>query len=363
MPSTQSSFILKKYEGFGGKFADSQYLGAAYESAGPVVFQQTLMKVWSSQNRFFTGKPLLGSTGAKSFGRKEIDDEVYRWFLQGAEHKCARVLEVVEVGNTAPGINNSTFRVKFEKAGGDYFSRPDVLMPEDSDYPCEIVDGPVEDGIGVVYTLRLQGDDPVEFLPPDLLEVGKEWSKVWTSVASEYNQEFGTQQFPASFKLEHQVGAFAQEFGVTDKAMRQQGRLGIDFLYTDPKTGKQQVVKSFMPMAEAMMNDELFTGMEAQMTYGKRQTKEAPYSKYWIKTGSGLREQLRDGWVQYYNGPLTVDLLKEYLLDVFFSREDEQNRKVVIMTGTLGLTKVVPSRSNTCRKISLTAGTPLAIAA
>ena len=25
--------------------------------------------------------------------------------------------------------------------------------------------------------------------------------------------------------------------------------------------------------------------MEAQMTYGKRQTKEAVYSKYWIKTG------------------------------------------------------------------------------
>lgn len=25
--------------------------------------------------------------------------------------------------------------------------------------------------------------------------------------------------------------------------------------------------------------------MEAQLTYGKKQTKEAPYSKYWIKTG------------------------------------------------------------------------------
>ena len=25
--------------------------------------------------------------------------------------------------------------------------------------------------------------------------------------------------------------------------------------------------------------------MEAQLTFGKKQTKEAPYSKYWVKTG------------------------------------------------------------------------------
>ena len=77
----------------------------------------------------------------------------------------------------------------------------------------------------------------------------------------------------------------------------------------------------------------------------------------------GLRQQLRDGWIQYYNGPLTVDLLKEYLLDIFFSREDEQNRKVVAMTGTLGLRKVAPSHSNVCRRISLIAGTSYALAA
>lgn len=257
MPTTQSAFILKKYEGFGGKFIDSQYLGAAYETAGPVTFQNTLMKIYSSQSNLFTGKPLLGMTGAKSYGRKEIDDEVYRWMLQGAEEKCARVTENLESSNTAPGLNNSTFRIQVDL---DYYERPDVLMPEDADYPCEIVEGPIQDGIYSTYVLRLQGDDPTEFLPPSLLEVGREWSKSWTSVASEYNQEFGTQQYPASFKLESQVGAFAQSFSITDKAWRNQGRLGVDFLYTDPKSGTQKTVKSFLPMAEAKMNDELYMG-------------------------------------------------------------------------------------------------------
>jgi len=276
---------------------------------------------------------MIGMTGAKSYGRKEIDTEIYRWYLQGAEEKTARVLENLEASNTTPGINNTTFRVKLDL---DYYMRPDVLLPEDPDFPVEIVDGPIQDGAGYIYHLRLQGDDPSVFVPSNLLEVGAEWSKVWTSVASEYNQEFGTQQVPSSFKLESQVGAFAQKITVTDKAMRQEGRLAVDFLYTDPKTGKESKVSRFLPMWEAKMHDELYQGMEAQYTYGKKQTRQAPYSKYWIKTGPGLREQLRDSWIQYYNGPLTTELMKEYLLDIFFSREDEQDRKVVAMTGTLG---------------------------
>lgn len=49
-----------------------------------------------------------------------------------------------------------------------------------------------------------------------------------------------------------------------------------------------------------------------------------------------MREQLRDSWIEYYNGALTVAGLKDYLFDIFYSREDETNRAVVAMTGTLG---------------------------
>ena len=33
--------------------------------------------------------------------------------------------------------------------------------------------------------MRIQGDDPQVYLPSSLVEVGKEWSKVWTTTASE----------------------------------------------------------------------------------------------------------------------------------------------------------------------------------
>jgi len=260
MATTRSQFIIKHNAGFGGQNLDSTYLGAAYETGKPHVFMDTLMKIYSSKSRFFTGKPLLGMTGGKTYGTKEIDTEVYRWYLQGAEEKVARVLENVEAGNTVPGINHTTFRIKLDL---DYFARPDVLMGEDNDFPIKVLEGPVQEGAGYVYVVRLIGDDPSIFFPAYLLEPGREFSKVWTQVPSEANDEFGTQQVPNSFQLESQVSAFAQKFTVTDKAWRDQGRLDVDFLYTDPRTGKEQKITKFLPMFEAKMHDELYMSKQS----------------------------------------------------------------------------------------------------
>lgn len=331
MATTKSQFIIKHYDGMGGNFIDSQYLGNSYETGRPHVFENTLTKIYSSRSRFFTGKLLLNMTGGKGYGVKEIDTETYRWKLQGAEYKCARSMENIEVGNPTPGINNTSFKLKLDL---DYYANPDVIFPEDNDFPLEIIDS-MQDGSGTIYTVRIQGDDPAVFLPPYLLEPGREFDKVWTSVASEYNERFGTQQYPASFMLESQVGAFAQKFTVTDKAWRDQGKMTVDFLYTDPMSGVEKKITKFLPMAEAKMHDELYQSMEAAMWYGKKQTRPG-HKGYWVKTGAGIRQQLRDSWIEYYNGALTVNRLKNYLMDIFFTRENETDRKVVAMTGTLG---------------------------
>lgn len=328
-----SQFVIRQYDSFGGNFIDSQYLGAAYDAAKPYVFQNTLTRIFSSTNRYFTGNKFVTKmTGGTQGGTVEIDDEIYRWYLQGAETKSARSLGQLDTTNTLPGLNNTTFRIWIDL---NYFAKPDVLMPEDNEYPLEIVDGPTAYGGGYVYTVRIQGDSPEVYLDPTLLEGGKEFDKVWTSVQSEYNQYYGTQQYPNSFMLESQVSAFAEMQTVTDKAWRTQGKLGIEFTYTDPSSGKLKKVDRFLPYAEAMMYNSLYNGMEIQSIYGKKQTKPAD-DRYWIKTGPGLREQLKGSWLEYYNGALTVNRMKDYLMDIFISRVDEQDRKVVAMTGTLG---------------------------
>ena len=332
MATSNPSFIIKRYDSFGGKFIDSQYLGASYETGKPHQFMNTLTKIFSAKSRFIGTKPLLSMTGGRPGGVKEIDTEVYRWKLQGAEYKCARVIENLEAANTAPGLNGANFSVKLDL---DFFSYPEVMLPEDPDFPVAVVEGPVDDGTGYIYTFRLEGDNPTAFLPTDLLREGAEFSKSWTSVQSERNQYFGGQQYATSFMLEGQVSAFAQEVVVTDKAWRDQGKLAVEFFYTDYRTGKRQKVTKFLPYAEAMMHEELMMSIEAQSWYGKKQTKQGP-DGYWVKTGAGVREQMRDGHTEFYNGPLTTTRIKDYLLDIFFAREDEQNRSITALTGTLG---------------------------
>lgn len=281
MATPQSSLIIKHYDGFGGNFVDSQYLGAAYETGKPHMLENTLTRIFSARSRYFSGKLVTSLTGGRAGGSQEIDTEIFRWKLQGAEYKCARQVENLESTNATPGINNSVFKIKLDL---DYYAAPDVLFGEDNEYPLQIVEGPIADGTGFIYTVRIQGDNPAVYVPASLLEVGKEFNKVWTTVASEANDEGGTQQYPNSFLLESQVGAFAQKLTITDKAWRDSGRLAVDFMYTD-YNGKSQKVSKFLPMAEAKMWDELYQNIEAQLVYGKKQTQPGPKG-YWKKTGS-----------------------------------------------------------------------------
>lgn len=107
-------------------------------------------------------------------------------------------------------------------------------------------------------------------------------------------------------------------------------------MHTD-MNGNTSEVKKFIPYAESLMMDELYKSIEWALVYGKKSTMPGP-DKYWQKTGTGLREQMKDGWVQYYSSALSVTLLQDYLMSIFFGRTDETNRDVVVMTGTLGAT-------------------------
>lgn len=89
---------------------------------------------------------------------------------------------------------------------------------------------------------------------------------------------------------------------------------------------------------EAKMNDELMQSIETALMYGKKSTRESYYNGYTKRTGSGLREQLKDGWNLYYGGSLTTTMLTDFLMNIFFARKDENSRKVTLHTGTMGST-------------------------
>ncbi|WP_333642144.1 hypothetical protein, partial [Mesotoga prima] len=102
------------------------------------MFDNLFVKIYAAQNKF-KDKVLLGST--RGAGNKiMIPNEIYRWFLQGADYKSLRQVENLEASNTAPGIGGSTFRLKLDE---DWVGAPEVLFGEDNEYPLRIKNGPI----------------------------------------------------------------------------------------------------------------------------------------------------------------------------------------------------------------------------
>lgn len=330
MPNPQSSLIIKRYDAVnGGNFLDSDYLAAGLETGKPTYLEGMMMQTYSSQSRFMNLKPLLNLTGVSSNGGREIESDRVRWYLHGAEQRDARVIELVETSNTTPGINGTTFRIKLDL---DYFHFPDVLTGTDNDLPCQVIES-IPDGTGTVYVMKIQTDNPNLFVDPAHLAAGMLWSKVSTAVPAEYNQWFGTQAYPNVFLLEAQLGNFAQGLHVTDKAWRDGGKLGFKLAYTNAN-GQSGEINKFVPYAESKMVDEFYKTIEWAAVYGKKSTQKGP-DGYQILTGHGLREQLRDGFTQPFSGPLSVTLLQDFLMSIFFSRTDETNRDVKVINRRL----------------------------
>ena len=46
------------------------------------------------------------------------------------------------------------------------------------------------------------------------------------------------------------------------------------------------------------MYDEIYKSMESAMWYGKKATDISGNTRYWKKTGAGVREMLKDSWLK-----------------------------------------------------------------
>jgi hypothetical protein len=326
----------------GGKFTDSDMLASAYQVHGkPHEFGNKMTQLFASKSKFWEAKPLLGSTEAQ--GKfEEVDYEVFRWYLEGAEDCAARSVEKMVADGSRPGLNGEVFEIKLNEK---WFSKSEVITGEHEDYPLEIVDMVGFENGGYVYKVKLASDINVEF-PEDLLEKGMEFTKVYNINNIEFTRERGGQTYNQKFRMESQIGTFGQEIMVTDKVFREDARTGtktkthdgdylaVPYTYMD-KNGKKKSGNKFMMMAQAKMYDELEMSKEYALWLGQKYT-SMDDNGYVKRMGPGLRQQMQDGWIQRYSGALTEKMLQEYLMDIFFSRLSQGERKVKAMTGTSG---------------------------
>lgn len=90
--------------------------------------------------------------------------------------------------------------------------------------------------------------------------------------------------------------------------------------------GMTKTSKTFLPVMEAKMEEEVMMSKERAYLLGKKSTMSMTDSKYPVRTGPGLREQLRSGWTSYFSGQPSAKLFSDYVLDITFSRNDAYSR-------------------------------------
>lgn len=326
-------------EGLGGNSFNSTHLTRTYGLDKPhdlSANEVNMAQLFSATDRY-NDKPLIGMTEAK--GKKTyLTSDQYTWKLRGHQKQKLRVVQVVET-STTPGLNQQNFTIVLDKG---WFKQPDVIIGENNNYPLEVIGEPKRTSVGWEYTVRLQTDDDNLSFPVGLIQLGKEFNKVGTSVGGEMNQDYGTMQFNSVFELRGQLGYVAEEVTMTDKALRidknSNNRLQKIKHWNVPFYNNEgKMYTNFMPMAEAEVWNNIYTDIEWALNFGKKSIKVTDQG-YLKRTGAGLRQQLEEGHVLEHNGNLTLSRLDEWLTSIYRGRKDArpENRKIVLSTGEAG---------------------------
>jgi len=345
--------ITREYTGFGGDRFDSKHISTLFNYEAPHRFDAYIAKTYASSDRFNT-KMFTGMTLAK--GKfKEIMQDRYTWMLEDDDEKAFTVMAFVESGNTAIGWNNSEFQFVLDEF---WMHEPDVIIGEDNNFPIEIVGNPVPHAASgyALYVGRLQDTDPEAVLPADQLQEGMIFRKQSTSVGTSNNQIFGTTQFGSYTELECQIGQYGEHVILEDKLIRQekimreqkgkadqfssgyyiplsQKPLG-DHSGKDPKTKIERGM--FVMAAENQVFKQIEHDREWACLYGRAGSRKDYTGRTIKRTAPGIRQLQSDGHLFYHNGSISAQELKDFTMDIWFSREDESNRKLTIDTGTGG---------------------------
>ena len=336
---------LSLYEGFGGNSYDSHHYADAFRADRPYDFGMQVSKLFSSCN-IYNDKVLTQLTMA-SGNFKAIDSDVYKWTLAGDDKVAFYVVDEIEdfTTLTTPGKGNSEFRIVLDKG---WLEQPDVIQLEDNRYPfLEIQGTGQQHGQGWVYIVSLQSSDPTDFVDPALVSIGARVVHAGTSIATEMNDIYGTDQYSSQMDLECQIGAFARKFEVTDKVVRKEiaarKREGKRDMFSsgyafDIRQGGKVIPRgAFITMAEARLMNAIEMDRELAMTFGKASTKMDITGRYIKRTGPGFRELVKDGHILYHNGSLTPSMLEDFLHNIFLQRIPSESRDIVLDTGEGGM--------------------------
>lgn len=291
----------------------------------PHVFEGKMNQLFSAQN-YYSDNPL--SSIAWSMGaEKEITSNTWEWEMKGANERPLTVIEKVET-SAKPGFGRTVFKIKGDE---DLFVPGDVISPGTSGqrYQSRVMEAPVKNGNGWVYTLRLVSDNFQDFVPVNLLEAGQAWAKLY-STYGEGDTEDGSTHVSGTIALQDSLGKFRKHYKVTDYVAEQ-------VLAVKVPDSKGSYHNSWINLTEVEYWRQWYRELERAFWYNKKARSIENVTGRSVDSFSGILEKLNDSHIHYYS-ELTAKLIEEFLMSIFYSRVKPGSRgNLKVFTGEYGM--------------------------
>lgn len=303
----------KKFDGL----TDSNKLSAAFLTQ-PEIVNKTLSFIFG----YHYGNPLALLTGG--IGKTQyIDNSEYEWNLIGDLERPSAITENLQPDDPTPGIGGTPFKVKLAEK---QFVGGEVLIPNDRNYPVIVLGDPVQDGNEFIYSLQLLDGrlDPSKFMPPALLEPGKEFSKDF-SAFEEGSDRSGITTYGSPFKLRNRLTIHRKHYEITGSAATDVMIIAMK----DPKSGRTSYL--WENFAEWTFLQQWYRELDRALMYNKFGVTPGENGRD-VLTGAGLRDQISPSNTRSFT-KLTESLIRDFMMDLSYNVIDQGKRKFVALCG------------------------------
>lgn len=269
---------------------------------------------------------LTGGLGNTRF----VNNRQYKWDVHGQTEITVAIVR--DVTGTTPGIGKSVFEIALEEG---HWEASDNLRLDDGTI-VRVSDEPYQDGNAWVYPVQLTDEDK-DYVDPEVLKVGNETSKMYSTV-EEYSFKGGGTHYSTPVKLINQLTTLRKHYDVSRNAAKEAMIMEL----RDPDDPTKST-KLWTKLAEWTAMGQWQREIDRSMVYTqfnsspitttviKGQTKRPVYH------GAGVRQQISPSNRQFYS-TLTYGLLDDFLLKLSYAANAwGGDHKFVGLTGKMGM--------------------------
>lgn len=256
----------------------------------------------------------------------------YEWNLYTTSQPLREVVELYAGNSATPGKGGTPFKVVLED---ELFNPTDILVT-DSGMQVYVM-SKRSAGMGVEYTMRINGGAPTDFVDPDDIKVGAKFVKDYSAVA-EGSHKGGGSAFDLPLKLKNRTTTLRKSYSITRSA----ATTAMVIKIKNPDNPNEE---TNLWVREAEWKHLMSWGQEIEkmLMYGKYSDLQRGYfegpegRQVPVYQGAGLREQISPANQRSYTH-LTYDQLDDFLLDLSFSSSKYGGaRDFLAVTGQMGM--------------------------